>query len=150
MQIQLTHGQTSRRTAIYGAFVLDFDVERAWLGGTEIDLQQSDWAILARLSSASGTFVRSTDLLAEIWGEDMRDDTAFLGAWIQRLNRRIASCCIGFALISSISDGYRLVSSGEWSASALGAVGQRTTRTVANDASLSPETYIPSAIPARK
>lgn len=103
--------------AVYGELVLDIDGERAAIGEREIALQQSDWAILCRLFTADHSFVRGTDLLAAIWGEDMRDDALFLRGWIQRLNDRLGGCCSGRPIIDTIPGGYRLCSADEWCAS---------------------------------
>jgi DNA-binding response OmpR family regulator len=150
MMMPLTHSRSCRRMAIYGELVIDIIGERATIGEHEVMLQQSDWAILARLSAAGGTFVRGADLLEAIWGEDMRDDAMFLRSWIQRLNDRLGGCCSNRPLIDTIPGGYRLLSPVEWSAHIRYVTGQRTTRTNSNDVSASPETYIPSSIPARR
>lgn len=105
-----------RRMVVYGPLVLDFDGESALIATRKVALQQSDWAILARLAAAGGAFVRGAELLAEVWGEDMRDDTAFLRAWVHRLNDRLGACCAGRPIIDTIPGGYRLLSPTEWSA----------------------------------
>lgn len=118
MTMPRNHMNTGRGVAVYGALELDIAGERAAVGENEIMLQQSDWAILARLAEAGGAFVRGTELLAEIWGEDMRDDTAFLGSWVQRLNGRLGPCCSGRPLIETTTGGYRLLSPAEWGSGA--------------------------------
>jgi DNA-binding response OmpR family regulator len=107
--------QRCRAAAVYGDLVLDITSERALIGGYEVILQQSDWAILARLADSNGTFVRGTELLATIWGDDMRDDPMFLRTWIQRLNERLANCS-GRRLIDTGPGVYRLLTPAEWSA----------------------------------
>jgi DNA-binding response OmpR family regulator len=104
----------SRRTVVYGPLVIDFDAECASTSTGEVMLQQSDWAILDRLAAAGGAFVRSADLLASVWGDDMRNDTAFLRAWVQRLNDRLGACYAGWPIIDTIPGGYRLCSPNEW------------------------------------
>ena len=122
--------RTCLLTAAYGDLVLDISRERAMVGGYEIILQQSDWAILTRLAAAGGAFVRGSDLLEEIWGDDMRDDPMFLRSWVRRLNNRLSSCCSGRQLIDTIPGSYRLLSPAEWSSDIRRAGGYRTTRTV--------------------
>lgn len=141
---------TIRRMAVYGALVLDFDAESASIDTREVALQQSDWAILDRLATAGGAFVRGVDLLADIWGEDMRDDSAFLRAWVRRLNDRLGVCCAGRPIIDTIPGGYRLLSPLECGANLERVADQRTTRAYSNVGSARPETYIPSAMPARR
>ena len=104
----------ARRMVVYGPLVIDFDAERASTSTGEVVLQQSDWAILDRLAAAGGAFVRSTDLLSSVWGDDMRDDTAFLRAWVQRLNDRLGARYAGWPIIDTIPGGYRLCSPNEW------------------------------------
>ena len=107
--------RTCRQTAVYGDLMLDIAGERAMVGGYEVILQQSDWAILSRLAAAGGAFVRGAELLEEIWGDDMRDDPMFLRSWVRRLNNRLGSCCSGRPLIDTIPGSYRLISPAEWS-----------------------------------
>ena len=106
-----------RNVANYGSLMLDIGAERAIVECFEVVLQQSDWAILQRLAEANGAFVRGTDLLAEVWGEDMRDEHAFLRSWIHRLNDRLARCCSGTRLIDSAPGAYRLLTPDEWQSS---------------------------------
>jgi DNA-binding response OmpR family regulator len=101
--------------AVYGDLVLDINAERALIGGYEVILQHSDWAILTRLADANGTFVRGSELLSDIWGDDMRDDPMFLRTWIQHLNERLADCT-GRRLIDTGPGVYRLLTPAEWSA----------------------------------
>ena len=117
MMTPVTRANACPTTVVYGALILDIRFERAFLGERELPLQQSDWAILARLDAAGGAFVRSSDLLAEIWGDDMRDDTAFLRSWIRRLNERLGACCSPHPVIHTIPGGYRLCTPAEWGAS---------------------------------
>ena len=112
--MSLKRMNSCRRVAVYGPLVLDIDGERASIGATDIILQQSDWAILSRLAKADSVFVRGDELLAEIWGEDMRDDTAFLRSWVHRLNDRLCACGPRHPIIDTIPGGYRLVSPAEW------------------------------------
>ena len=142
--------RTCRQFAVYGHLALDISGEHAMVGGYEVILQQSDWAILARLAASDGAFVRGSDLLEEIWGDDMRDDPMFLRSWVRRLNNRLSSCCSGRPLIDTSPNGYRLLSPVEWNGQIQRSTGYRTTRTVSSAGSASPETYIPSSIPARK
>lgn len=114
VMMPLTQMTTCRRMAVYGDLALDIAGERAAVGPYEVVLQQSDWAILARLSAAGGAFVRGSELLAEIWGEDMRDDTTFLRSWVKRLNDRLGGCCSGRHIIDTIPGGYRLLPPVEW------------------------------------
>lgn len=107
--------RTCRNVAVYGDLLLDIGAERAMIGGFEVILQQSDWAILARLAQAGGAFMRGTDLLATIWGDDMCDDPMFLRTWINRLNERLADCS-GHRLIDTGPGVYRLISPAEWNA----------------------------------
>jgi DNA-binding response OmpR family regulator len=115
MLLPLVQMSTCRHVAVYGELVLDIPGERAIVGGYEIILQQSDWAILSRLAAAGGAFVRGADLLEEIWGDDMRDDPMFLRSWVRRLNNRLGSCCSGRPLIDTLPGSYRLISPAEWS-----------------------------------
>ncbi len=115
MMTALIQIQTCRQMSVYGDLVLDIAGERAMVGGYEVILQQSDWAILTCLAAAGGAFVRGSDLLSEIWGDDMRHDPMFLRSWIRRLNNRLGSCCSGRPLIDTIPGSYRLISPAEWS-----------------------------------
>ena len=114
--VPLLETRSCRRTAIYGPLVLDIDFERASIGTIEMTLQQSDWAILNRLAAAGGTFVRGSDLLSDVWGDDMRHDSAFLRNWVHRLNDRLGANGYGRPIIDTLPGGYRLLSPQEWSA----------------------------------
>jgi DNA-binding response OmpR family regulator len=109
----LTWIGNDRRTMIYGSLVLNIAAERASCNGQDVALQQSDWAILNQLAAANNTFVRGTDLLETIWGDDMRDDALFLRSWVHGLNDRLR-CGPGDAIIDTIPGGYRLVPPDNW------------------------------------
>ena len=102
-----------RRMMVYGSLVLNIAAEQASCNGHEVALQQSDWAILNQLAAANNTFVRGTELLETIWGDDMRDDALFLRSWVHGLNDRLR-CGRGDAIIDTIPGGYRLVPPDEW------------------------------------
>ncbi len=132
MMTALIQIQTCRQLAVYGDLVLDISGEHAIVGGYEVILQQSDWAILTRLAAANGAFIRASDLLEEIWGDDMCDDPMFLRSWVRRLNDRLRSCCSGRPLIDTIPGCYRLLSPAEWGDQIQHTTRQRTTRTLSN------------------
>jgi DNA-binding response OmpR family regulator len=115
MLLPLVQIGACRNVAVYGDLVLDIAAERAIVAGYEVVLQQSDWAILSQLAAAGGAFVRGADLLAEIWGDDMRDDPMFLRSWVRRLNNRLANCCSGRLLIDTLPGSYLLITPAEWS-----------------------------------
>jgi DNA-binding response OmpR family regulator len=115
MLLPLVQIGACRNVAVYGDLVLDIAAERAIVAGYEVVLQQSDWAILSQLAAASGAFVRGADLLAEIRGDDMRDDPMFLRSWVRRLNNRLGSCCSDRPLVDTLPGSYRLISPAEWS-----------------------------------
>jgi DNA-binding response OmpR family regulator len=115
MLLPLVQIGACRNVAVYGDLALDIAAERAIVAGFEVVLQQSDWAILSRLAAAGGAFVRGSDLLAEIWGDDMRDDPMFLRSWVRRLNNRLGSCCSDRPLVDTLPGSYRLISPAEWS-----------------------------------
>ncbi|HEX5166760.1 MAG TPA: winged helix-turn-helix domain-containing protein [Thermomicrobiales bacterium] len=109
----LTWIGNSLQTMVYGSLVLDITTEQASRNGDAVALQQSDWAILNQLAAANNTFVRGSDLLESIWGDDMRDDALFLRSWVQRLNDRL-SCGSDATIIDTLLGGYRLVPPDEW------------------------------------
>ncbi|HEX5165285.1 MAG TPA: winged helix-turn-helix domain-containing protein [Thermomicrobiales bacterium] len=108
----LTWIGNSSQTMVYGSLVLDITTEQASRDGDEVALQQSDWAILNQLAAANNTFVRGSDLLESIWGDDMRDDALFLRSWVQRLNDRLCRGS-GCQIIDTLPGSYRLISPDE-------------------------------------
>ncbi|MGH9176730.1 MAG: winged helix-turn-helix domain-containing protein, partial [Vicinamibacterales bacterium] len=103
-----------RRVRVYGVRALDIDTQQLLEHGIEVELQQSDWAILTLLAAADNATVSSADLLCAVWGDDLCDDLTFLDTWIQRLNDRLGADRTGRPIIVAPSGGYRLLSPEEW------------------------------------
>jgi two-component system KDP operon response regulator KdpE len=55
-----------------------------WNGDRRVPLGTSEWGLLLALCQVDGT-ISPGDLLAGVWGEDYRDELAFLRLWTNRL-----------------------------------------------------------------
>ena len=114
MMMQLVRVNGDARVRVYDVRVLEIDRQRLLEYDVEVELQQSDWAILTLLAAADHAIVSSADLLCAVWGDDLCDDVTFLNTWIQRLNDKLGADRTGLPLIIALPDGYRLLSPEEW------------------------------------
>lgn len=72
-----------------GQLTLDLSRHRALVRGTLIRLTRPESQFLACLLAASGSTVPESVLLARLWGDDARAETAFLRVYARRLRQKI-------------------------------------------------------------
>lgn len=69
--------------------VVDGNARIAYLGGREIGLTPSEFALLAHLAERPGIAVSDTDLLEAMWGAPWHGDTTPLQVHVSRLRRKL-------------------------------------------------------------
>jgi len=74
---------------ISGPYALDFDQQRAEVGGHEVPITAREWDILEVLAGASGAVVTYEELLDRVWGEATPSRRASLAVIVSRLRGKL-------------------------------------------------------------
>jgi DNA-binding response OmpR family regulator len=76
------------QAVIRGELKLDVLRRVAWLGERHVALGTSEWALVLALAQTEEV-VPAGDLLAMVWGEEYRNEIAFLELWTERLRMNL-------------------------------------------------------------
>jgi two-component system, OmpR family, KDP operon response regulator KdpE len=58
-------------------------------GGRPVDLNRSEWELIAQLARSPGEPRLYQELLTRVWGPDYREDVGYLRLWIERLRWKL-------------------------------------------------------------
>lgn len=95
----------------YPAIGLKIDVaqRRVLVGGEEVKLSRTEWALLSQLASNPDRIMLHTELLTRIWGPEFRDEAQYLRTWVSRIRAKLEPGTTGSSIIQTFPGmGYRL------------------------------------------
>ncbi len=93
-----------------GALKIDLARREVLLEGVRIQLTRHEYALLASLARSRGKVVTHRQLLQEVWGPDLADQTHYVRVYMQRLRNKLEAIpARPRYLISEPGVGYRLV-----------------------------------------
>jgi two-component system KDP operon response regulator KdpE len=72
-----------------GRLRVDFSEERTWLGGEEVPLSSTEFALLSCLAAVPGKLVPYQELLRSVWGEAYENDRDLLYLYICYLRKKL-------------------------------------------------------------
>ena len=88
---QMHRAKRHRSTVVlvFGELRIDLQERVATAGDVTLALAGPEWRLLELLAHADGEAVEGEVLLETIWGPAYRSDSAYLRAWVSRLNRKL-------------------------------------------------------------
>jgi two-component system KDP operon response regulator KdpE len=93
----------------YPGVEIDLDRRRVIVGGAEVRLSRTEWALLDQLAANVGRVMLHGELLGRIWGPEFRDEAHYLRTWISRLRAKLKPSDTDQTLITTFPGvGYRL------------------------------------------
>ena len=96
-------------TLRYPGVEIDLDRRRVIVGGAEVRLSRTEWALLDQLAGNAGRVMLHGELLSRIWGPEFRDEAHYLRTWVSRLRAKLKPSIAGQTLITTFPGvGYRL------------------------------------------
>ena len=103
-------GSVAGRTVLcYPGVEIDLDRRRVIVGGDEVRLSRTEWALLDQLAANVGRVMLHSELLSRIWGPEFRDEAHYLRTWISRLRAKLKPSVTDQTLITTFPGvGYRL------------------------------------------
>jgi two-component system KDP operon response regulator KdpE len=72
-----------------GEFLIDLGARRAFVGGVDLQLTRTEFALLAVLAGKLDTVVSHSELLARVWGPEYRDASHYLYIYFGRIRKKI-------------------------------------------------------------
>jgi two-component system KDP operon response regulator KdpE len=72
-----------------GALHIDFARRTVHVGGEEVSLTRTEYALLRQLALNANRVMLHQDLLTEVWGPEYRDDLDYLRAYVRYLRRKL-------------------------------------------------------------
>lgn len=73
----------------YDRITIDLRNRRVFVGGAEVRLSRTEWALLEQLARAPGRVIRHGELLSHVWGPEFARETYYLRTWISRLRAKL-------------------------------------------------------------
>lgn len=70
-------------------FLIDLGARRAFVGGVDLQLTRTEFALLAVLAEKLDTVVSHGELLARVWGPEYRDASHYLYIYFGRIRKKI-------------------------------------------------------------
>lgn len=68
---------------------VDFVRRRAYFGGTELNLTQTEFSVLRFLAQNAGRILLHEEILSEVWGAEYREEYQYLRNYIANLRKKI-------------------------------------------------------------
>jgi len=97
------------RRFVVGKLRLDNARFEVFLGGTEVRVTQSEFALLWALASEAGRVFRRRELLLKVWGPKISVGPRTVDAHIKKLRKKLRSVPDGSSVIETVRGvGYRL------------------------------------------
>jgi two-component system KDP operon response regulator KdpE len=72
-----------------GELEVDFVKRRAYFGGDELSLTQTEFRVLSFLAQNSGKVLLHEEILSEVWGAEYREEYQYLRNYIANLRKKI-------------------------------------------------------------
>ena len=72
-----------------GGLVIDLEARRVFVGGVDLQLLRTEFALLAVLAQNLDTVVSHSELLAKVWGPEYRDASHYLYIYFGRIRKKI-------------------------------------------------------------
>ncbi|HEU0115274.1 MAG TPA: response regulator transcription factor [Thermomicrobiales bacterium] len=93
----------------YPGVEIDLERRRVLVGGEEVRLSRTEWALLAQLAGNAGRVMLHGELLSRVWGPEFRDEAHYLRTWVSRLRAKLQADPAAPPLITTFPGiGYRL------------------------------------------
>lgn len=93
-----------------GDLIIDLEARRVFVGGVDISLTRTEFALLAELARNLDNVVRHDELLTHVWGPEYRDESHYLYIYFGRIRDKVGTTYGN--LIETVSGrGYMLHSS---------------------------------------
>ncbi len=73
----------------YPGLEIDLELRRVSVGGEEVRLSRTEWALLEQLAGNAGRVMLHRELLSRIWGPEFRDESQYLRTWVSRLRAKL-------------------------------------------------------------
>jgi two-component system KDP operon response regulator KdpE len=86
--------KTSREDSepiVIGELVIDLEARRTFLGGAEIPLTNTEFALLSELARNLDKALRHEELLARVWGPEYRDESHYLYIYLGRIRDKLGA-----------------------------------------------------------
>jgi len=74
-----------------GEMIVDLEARRVFVGGADIALTRTEFALLAELSKNVDTVLTHGELLARVWGPQYRDESHYLYIYLGRIRDKLGS-----------------------------------------------------------
>lgn len=93
----------------HGDVTIDINRRMIRRAGALLSVTTNEWALLLALATQLNAVVESGTLLDQVWGEEMRDQTTYLDAYVRRLRRKLeANPAQPRVLTGDIANGFAL------------------------------------------
>ena len=73
----------------YSEVEIDLERRSVSVGGGEVRLSRTEWALLAQLAGNAGRVMLHAELLSRVWGPEFRDEAHYLRTWVSRLRAKL-------------------------------------------------------------
>jgi two-component system, OmpR family, KDP operon response regulator KdpE len=70
-------------------FTIDFQSRRAFVGGADMHLTRTEFALLAELARNPEAVLTHENLLARVWGPEYRDSSHYLHVYLGRIRKKL-------------------------------------------------------------
>ena len=70
-------------------FTIDLQSRRAFVGGADMHLTRTEFALLAELARNPEAVLTHEDLLARVWGPEYRDSSHYLHVYLGRIRKKL-------------------------------------------------------------
>lgn len=91
LRVLRRHSQGAAADAhfVSGPLDLDFAARRVWLGGEEVRLSATEYALLRVLALHAGKVVTHRQLLHEVWGPNAGEQSQYLRVYVNHLRKKL-------------------------------------------------------------
>ena len=72
-------------------FMIDLQSRRAFVGGADMHLTRTEFALLAELTRNPEAVLTHENLLARVWGPEYRDSSHYLHVYLGRIRKKLGS-----------------------------------------------------------
>ena len=83
--------QSDSDPIVIGELVIDLEARRTFLGGAEIPLTNTEFALLSELARNLDKALRHEELLARVWGPEYRDESHYLYIYLGRIRDKLGA-----------------------------------------------------------
>ena len=87
---------------------LDLARQQVWLGGTEVHLTPTEFALLRELAINRGKLLSRTHLLRRVWGHGYETETEYVRVYIRRLRAKLEAPGGPPLIVTQARAGYRI------------------------------------------